>query len=192
MTRNFVGINGARNRAWCNKPSRWLAHWRVFYTRGLAGGPCPTNSSHGQFWGTSRRDLSQKFKLVWTSFSQKFSQTGLNSWDQSISQSVHQTINQSVDQANKVPRFSQSVSQSNRQSICLSVSPMARWFQCQSIKQPIKQSVKQTSLFKEWHSTNVRVVHYALLSRVTESRRQRIQGAAAEQKNTRVNFLEMQ
>lgn len=63
---------------------------------------------------------------------------------------------------------------------------------CQSIKQPIKQPVKQTTLFKEWHSTNVRVVHYALLSRVTESRRQRIQGAAAEQKNTRVNFLEMQ
>ena len=146
MTRNFVGINGARNRAWCNKPSRWLAHWRVFYTRGLAGGPCPTNSSHGQFWGTSRRDLSQKFKLVWTSFSQKFSQTGLNSWDQSISQSVHQTINQSVDQANKVPRFSQSVSQIVNLSVCQSVQWLVDFSVSPSNSQSNNQLSKQVYL----------------------------------------------
>ena len=28
-------------------------------------GTCPTNSSHEAFWGTSRGDLSQKFKPVW-------------------------------------------------------------------------------------------------------------------------------
>jgi len=44
---------------------RGLLPWRV-YTRGLVIGTCPMNSSHQAFWGTSRRDLSQKFKPVWT------------------------------------------------------------------------------------------------------------------------------
>ena len=37
--------------------------WRI-YTKGLVAGTF-TNSSHEAFWGTSRWDLSQKFKLVW-------------------------------------------------------------------------------------------------------------------------------
>ena len=41
-----------------------LVPWRV-YTKGLVAGTCPTNSSHEPFPGTRRRDLSQKFKLVW-------------------------------------------------------------------------------------------------------------------------------
>ena len=43
-----------------------LVPWKVFM-KGLqvVAGTCPTNSSHEAFWGTSRKDLSQKFKLLW-------------------------------------------------------------------------------------------------------------------------------
>ena len=134
-------------------------------------GTCPKNSNWFEL-----ASLKNSVKLVW-----------IRGTNLSVSPSIKQSINQLIKQT----KFLVSVSQSVKSSIYLSVSPMSSLI-CQSIKQPIKQLVKQTTLFKEWHSTNVRVVHYALLSRVTESRRQRIQGAAAEQKNTRVNFLEMQ
>ena len=48
-------------------PCDWslqLAPWGV-YMRGLVAGTCLMNSSHEAFWGTSRKDLSQKFKPVW-------------------------------------------------------------------------------------------------------------------------------
>ena len=40
------------------------SNWRV-HTNGLVAGTSPRNSSHEAFWGTSRTDLSQKFKPVW-------------------------------------------------------------------------------------------------------------------------------
>ena len=48
-------------------PCDWslqLFPWKVC-TKGLVPGTCSTNSLHKVLRGTSHRDLSQKFKLVW-------------------------------------------------------------------------------------------------------------------------------